>query len=172
MLATECSKLVIINKEKTIMGLISTLGKSLDNAQRLKELHQHIERYNVPVTSKDDLFQQFIEIERYLGGTDYASIHAKKSKVNILTGIFAMPILIFALFFIPDRYLKYFNIEFDIAGMARNLSITLFEQLWAVIAYACAFVGSILYFYYLNRRAETEANRLIQSFITRTSGHP
>ncbi|WP_258305649.1 DUF6097 family protein [Pectobacterium parmentieri] len=158
-------------KENIIMGYSNILGKVLDNAQRLKEVHYHIEHHHIPVTSKDDLSQQIIEIERYLGDSSYTSLNTRKHRINILSAILALPVLLFCFIFVPDRYLKYFNIEYDIDGMAQSVFLFLIEHMWMAIAYGASFFGLIFYFYYLNHRAENEAEKVIQAFIARTSSN-
>ncbi|MEC5342274.1 DUF6097 family protein [Brenneria populi] len=150
------------------MGYFNTLSQSIDNAQRLKELHQYIERHNVPVTSKDDLSHQIIEIERYLGGSTYANLDKRKRVANIMTGILALPLLIFALLLLFDRYQGYLGFGSDIGDMLKTIFLLTIEYLWAVILYAGVFAALVIYFYRLNSRAAAQADRIIHAFVTQS----
>ncbi|MEC5318055.1 DUF6097 family protein [Brenneria populi subsp. brevivirga] len=150
------------------MGYFKTLSQTIDNAQRLKELHQYIERHNVPITSKDDLSHQIIEIERYLGGSRYANLNNKKRSANIISGILAFPLLIFSLLLLFDRYQGYFGFGFDMENTMKTLFLMIIEYQWAVILYAAAFAAMVFYFYRLNSQSMTEADKIIHAFMTKS----
>ncbi|MDX5628142.1 MULTISPECIES: DUF6097 family protein [unclassified Brenneria] len=150
------------------MGYFKALSQSIDNAQRLKELHQYIERHNVPVTSKDDLSHQIIEIERYMGGSTYANLDKRKRVANIMTGILALPPLIFAFVLLFDRYQGYFGFGFDMGGTMKTIFLMTIEYLWAVILYAGVFAALVFYFYRLNSQAATQADKIIHALMTKS----
>lgn len=150
------------------MGYFNTLSQTIDNAQRLKELHQYIEHHNIPITSKDDLTHQIIEIERYMGDSTYANLDKRKRAANIMTGVLALPWLIFALFLLFDRYQGYLGFGFDTGDTMKTIFLLTIEYLWAVILYAGVFAALVIYFYRLNSRAMMQADKIIRAFVTQS----
>lgn len=86
------------------MGNINILMESISNSQLLKEIHYILDENRLPIASKDELDSQVIELEKYLHGSEYSAINAKKNKVNIWTGVLALPILIASILLYLTKY--------------------------------------------------------------------
>lgn len=150
------------------MGNLSALSQTIEAAQLLKELHQYIGTHHIPVTSKDDLHSQMVEIEHYLGGTTYQELSRKKRSINIWTGILALPALLFGLFLLFGRFAGYVGIDADVSGVSQMLFSGAIRYVWAVAVYAGLFVGLVLYFKKLNTQTAAETDNIIAQLKART----
>ncbi|AOA58933.1 DUF6097 family protein [Acinetobacter larvae] len=150
------------------MSILSTLSKTVDNAQKLKELHQYIEQRDLPIQSRDEYPAQIIEIEAYLGTQQYRDFLKKKNTVNYLSGILALPALIFALFLFADRILSKWAIDLKVAEVSQKLLNFAIENSALMIIYALIFIATIIYFYALNRKTEQYEEQVITAFLART----
>ncbi len=63
------------------MGNLRILGESLENAEILKDVQYHKDR-RLPISLKDDLNKQVIEIEKYFGEDDFKKLEVKKNKLT------------------------------------------------------------------------------------------
>jgi len=136
------------------MGNITTLTEMLDNAQLLKELHIVIAENQLDITSKDDLNAQIIEIDDYLGRNEYAQLLHKKNRVNIGTGILALPILLFCILLFAGKYSHYFSIGFDHQALLAQIFQLAFQNIGFILVYAILLFGLIIYFYRLNNQSK------------------
>ncbi|MDU4697555.1 MAG: DUF6097 family protein [Paenibacillus sp.] len=90
------------------------LLKTLEFSQELNLLHKYIKHNELPVPLSDSFDQQVMLIEQYLGGNDFQSIHKKMKRVNLLSGLFALPVLlVVAAAFI---YGSYIDRDYDVFG--------------------------------------------------------
>lgn len=146
------------------MNNFQILSESLDNAELLKKLHHAIDQHRLPISSKDDLNDQVIEIEKYLGENEFRSLHEKRKLANWGTGLLALPVLIYCLFLFGSRYVNTFGFNIDAAAVNHSLLIGVIHYLWIVIIYALLFIGLVAYFYKLNKQTNKKiysiANKL------------
>ncbi|RZH04306.1 hypothetical protein EXE00_17695 [Acinetobacter pittii] len=49
------------------MGNLTILGEALESAEILKNVQYHIKDNRLPISLKDDLNKQIIEVEKYFG---------------------------------------------------------------------------------------------------------
>ncbi len=66
------------------MGNLRILGESLENAEILKDVQYHIKDRRLPISLKDDLNKQVIEIEKYL--VRMTSRNSKLRKTKLTSG--------------------------------------------------------------------------------------
>lgn len=147
------------------MGMITALGKSIENAQLLRLLHQEIANNNAPLESRDDLNDQLSEIAHYMNDGNYLSLTKKKRQVNILSGLLALPILLLCVILFSTRLDKWFGTT--ISQYSDAIFNTMIANYWSVIVYGILLILSILYFYLLQKKSEKYAGIMIDSFITK-----
>lgn len=150
------------------MNNLSLLSDALDDAQYLKELHYFIEEHKLPIISKDDLDEQIIAIEQYLGQDHFIQLHAKRKKANIGTGILALPVLFYCIFLFMSRYMGFFNVDLNTATISQMIFADAIKYIWLVIAYALGFIALIAYFYKLNAQAKQQMHQVTQQLVKRT----
>lgn len=150
------------------MNNLSLLSDALDDAQYLKELHYFIEEHKLPITSKDDLDEQIIVIEKYLGQDQFTQIHAKRKKANLGTGILALPVLFYCIFLFMSRYLGYFDVDLNVKSISQVIFADAIQYIWFVALYALAFIGLVAYFYKLNTQAKHTIRQVTQRLVQRT----
>lgn len=147
------------------MGIITALGKSIENSQLLRLLHQEIERNDVKLDCRDDLNDQLLDIARYMSDDEYLSVVKIKRRVNILSGITALPVLILAILLFSTRLDKWFSTNIS------YISDTVFDffvtNYWLTIFYCFLMFLPIFYFYFLQKKSEKLAGRLVDKFISR-----
>jgi len=149
------------------MNSLRVLSESLDNAELLKNLHYIIDEHHLPIRSKDDLNDQIIEIEKYLGQSEFSHLNTKRKKANIGTGILALPILIYCLFLFGSRYANNFGFNINAAEFNHTLLMGVINYLWVVIIYALVFVSFIAYFYKLNKQTNEEMYSIANKLFSR-----
>ncbi|EJD6110939.1 DUF6097 family protein [Morganella morganii] len=151
------------------MGIITAFAKSIDNSQLLRLLHQQIEKQDAPVACRDDLDDQLTDIAAYMHDEHYPALAKRRKKVNMLTGLLALPVLLFSLLLFSQKIIDALSLNIDI----RYLSLTLLDYsltyIWAVFIYAAVLFGTIFYFYFLQKQTEKYAGHLIDDFINRIS---
>lgn len=147
------------------MGIITALGKSIENSQLLRLLHQEIERNDVKLDCRDDLNDQLLDIARYMSDDEYLSVVKIKRKVNILSGIMALPVLILAILLFSTRLDKWFSTNIS------YISDTVFDffvtNYWLTIFYCFLMFLPIFYFYFYKKNLKKLAGRLVDKFISR-----
>lgn len=149
------------------MNNFSLLSDSLDDAQHLKELHYFIEAHKLPIISKDNLDDQIVAIEQYLGQDQFTQTHAKRKKANIGTGILALPVLFYGIFLFMSRYLGYFDVDLNVTSVSQMILADIIKYSWFVILYVLAFVGLVAYFYKLNAQAKQQSHQVTQQLVMR-----
>lgn len=149
------------------MNNLSLLSEVLDDAQHLKELHYFIEEHQLPIISKDDLDEQMMEIEKYLGQDQFTQTHAKRKKVNIGTGLLALPVLFYCIFLFMSRYMGYFNVDLNAGSISQAIFADAIKYIWFVALYALAFVALVAYFYKLNAQAKQQMHQVTQQLLMR-----
>lgn len=96
------------------MNMGRVILRSLEFSQELDLLHKHIKRNELPVPLSDSFDKQVTLLEQYLGENAFQSTYKKMKKVNILSGLFALPVLlIVAAAFIYGRYI---DRDYDVFG--------------------------------------------------------
>ncbi|MCU4434745.1 hypothetical protein KTH93_04540 [Acinetobacter bereziniae] len=149
------------------MSNFQILSETLDNAEILKKLHYVIDEHRLPITSKDDLNDQIIEIENYLGESEFRSLQEKRKLVNLSTGLLALPILIYSIFLFGSRYANNFGFNIDAAVINHSLLMWVINYLWVVIIYAFVFIGLVAYFYKLNKQINEKIYSITYQLITK-----
>lgn len=148
------------------MGALRILGETLDNAEILKNMHYAIKDRRLPIALKEDLDEQVIEVEEYYGKEELRQLNSKKKKVNIWTGILAVPILLYCIFLFLSRYVHYFGINLDISNTNQMLFNGIIKHWWILVLYAVSFFGLIAYFYILNRKSENLIQKTLNRFFS------
>lgn len=146
------------------MGMITALGKSIENAQLLRLLHQEITNNNAAIECRDDLNDQLTDIAQYMKDTQYLSLAQKKRRVNLLSGLLALPVFFFCLLLFSTRLDKWFGT--NISHFSDIVLESIVTNYWLIIIYGILLIGCILYFYLLQKKSETHAGKLIDRFIT------
>ncbi len=149
------------------MGNLRILGESLENAEILKDVQYHIKDRILPISLKDDLNKQVIEIERYFGENNFEKLEVKKNKINIWTGVLAVPILIYCIALFLSRYVHNFGINIDVDMMNHMLFENILKYIWAIILYAAVFFGLIFYFYLMNNQSKKLIEKNVEKLLSK-----
>ncbi|MBJ8506681.1 hypothetical protein I6M96_16970 [Acinetobacter seifertii] len=149
------------------MGNLRILGESLENAEILKDVQYHIKDMRLPISLKDDLNKQVIEIEKYFCEDDFEKLEVKKNKINIWTGVLAVPILIYCIALFLSRYVHNFGINIDVDMMNHMLFENIFKYIWAIILYAAVFFGLIFYFYLMNNQSKKLIEKNVEKLLSK-----
>lgn len=149
------------------MGNLRILGEALEGAEILKNVQHHIVDNRLPISLKDDFNKQIIEIENYFREDEFKKLEVKKNKINIWTGIFAIPILVYCIALFASRYAHNFGINIDVNMMNHMLFDSIFKYLWVVILYAAIFFGLIGYFYSLNNKSKQLIKKNVEKLLTK-----
>lgn len=148
------------------MGNLRILGESLENAEILKDVQYHIKDRRF-ISLKDDLNKQVIEIEKYFGEDDFKKLEVKKNKINIWTGVLAVPILIYCIALFLSRYVHNFGINIDVDMMNHMLFENILKYIWAIILYAAVFFGLIFYFYLMNNQSKKLIEKNVEKLLSK-----
>lgn len=149
------------------MGNLRILGESLENAEILKDVQYHIKDSRLPISLKDDLNKQVIEIEKYFGEDNFEKLEVKKNKINIWTGVLAVPILIYCIALFLSRYVHNFGINIDVDMMNHMLFENILKYIWAIILYAAVFGGLIFYFYLMNNQSKKLIEKNVEKLLSK-----
>lgn len=96
------------------MNVGRSVLRSLEFSHELDLLHKHITHSQLPVRKSDSFDNQCILLEQYLGEDTFQSTYKKMKRVNILSGLFALPVLlIVAAAFVYGRWI---NRDYDVFG--------------------------------------------------------
>lgn len=148
------------------MGNLRILGETLENAEILKDVQYHIKDKRLPISLKDDLNKQVVEVEKYFGETEFEKLELKKNKINVWTGILAVPVLIYCVALFLSRYIHNFGINLDVDMMNHMLFDNVFKYIWVVILYAAVFFGLIGYFYLLNNQSKQLIEKNVEKLLS------
>lgn len=148
------------------MGNLRILGETLENAEILKDVQYHIKDKRLPISLKDDLNKQIVEVEKYFGETEFEKLELKKNKINVWTGILAVPVLIYCVALFLSRYIHNFGINLDVDMMNHMLFDNVFKYIWVVILYAAVFFGLIGYFYLLNNQSKQLIEKNVEKLLS------
>lgn len=148
------------------MGNLRILGETLENAEILKDVQYHIKDKRLPISLKDDLNKQVVEVEKYFGETEFEKLELKKNKINVWTGILAVPVLIYCIALFLSRYIHNFGINLDVDMMNHMLFDNVFKYIWVVILYAAVFFGLIGYFYLLNNQSKQLIEKNVEKLLS------
>ncbi|MEQ1066865.1 DUF6097 family protein [Acinetobacter sp. XH1741] len=147
------------------MGNLRILGETLEDAEILKDVQYHIKDKRLPISLKDDLNRQVFEVEKYFGEDEFKKLEVKKNRINIWTGILAVPILIYCIALFLSRYIHNFGINIDVDMMNHMLFDNVLKYVWLVILYAVAFFGLIGYFYLLNNQSKKLIEKNVEKLL-------
>ncbi|AQR96416.1 DUF6097 family protein [Clostridium saccharoperbutylacetonicum] len=100
------------------MGFGKILHEALEFSNELDILHRHITKNNLQVQKSDSFEKQCFLLERYMGEEHFQSIHKKMNIVNIMSGVFAFPVLLIIL--MVYVYAKWIDKKFDVFGFFLN----------------------------------------------------
>ncbi|WP_413482680.1 DUF6097 family protein [Morganella psychrotolerans] len=153
------------------MGIITAFAKSTDNSQLLHLLHLQIEEQDVPVARHDDLDSQLTDLAVYMNNDEYPALTRRRRRVNILTGILALPVLFYTLLLFSQKIINWFSPDIDISYLALTILDLSLTYIWAIFIYAFILFGTIFYCYILQKQTEKYAGYLIDDFINRISGY-
>lgn len=153
------------------MGIITAFAKSADNRQLLRLLHQQIEKQDVPIECRDELDRQLTDIAVYMNNDEYPALATRRRRINILTGILALPVLFYTLLLFSQKIINWFSLDIDISYLALTILDLSLTYIWAIFIYAFILFGTIFYFYVLQKQTEKCAGYLIDDFIKRISGY-
>ncbi|ENX33845.1 hypothetical protein F889_02509 [Acinetobacter colistiniresistens] len=148
------------------MGNLKILGEALESAEILKNVQHHIIDNRLPISLKDDFNKQVIEIENYFGEDEFKKLEIKKNKINIWTGVLAVPVLIYCIALFASRYAQNFGINIDVHAMNHMLFDGVIKYLWVVIVYAAIFFGLIAYFYSLNNKSKQLIKKNVEKLLS------
>lgn len=101
-----------------------------------------------------------------MGEEELRQLSSKKKKVNIWTGILAVPILLYCIFLFLSRYVHYFGINVDISHTNQMLFNGIINYWWILVLYTVSFFGLIAYFYILNRKSENLIQKTLNRFFS------
>jgi len=149
------------------MGNLRILGETLEDAEILKDVQYHIKDKRLPISLKDDLNRQIVEVEKYFGKDEFKKLEVKKNRINIWTGILAVPILIYCIALFLSRYIHNFGINIDVDMMNHMLFDNVLKYVWLVILYAVAFFGLIGYFYLLNNQSKQLIEKNVEKLLVK-----
>lgn len=121
-----------MNYGKTILEVHS-------KAEELKQLHQIITDYNLPITSEDSLEKQAVQVSEYLNEPGFIACRAKKQLFNILSGVIALPIFVFIIYMILGKL----NIVSE-ANIFSTILDWFLAYSWAFILYALVFASIVI----------------------------
>ena len=153
------------------MGYFSLMGTIVANSQQLKELHHHIADRGIQVASKDDLTSQLKEIERYLGRNDFSTMNRKRQTVNYLGGVLALPILVYGLLLLLDRFLWNLGIDINLEQINDTLIQIIIAYWPGWVLYLLLAIGMVCYYYWLSHLTVKAIQQITQQFMMRTTGH-
>jgi len=100
------------------MSFGKIIHETLEFSNELDILHKHITKNDLQVQKSDSFDKQCFLLERYMGEDCFQSTHKKMNTVNILSGIFAFPVLLMIL--IVYIYGKWIDKKFDMFGFFLN----------------------------------------------------
>jgi hypothetical protein len=96
------------------MNMGKALLSQMEFSQELDMLHKHITKSELEVPKSDSFDKQCMLLEESLGEHAFQSTYKKMKKVNILSGLFALPVLlIIAAAFIYGRFI---DRDYDVFG--------------------------------------------------------
>ena len=149
------------------MGIVDQM---MGYAEQLEAVHQHIEKRRIPVVSKDNLAAQIIELERYLGISDFSALRARKRIAMSLFVITSLPVMFYALIIGMEHSLGYQFLGINEKQFTLTLFTFLMHNLPVAGIYFVLFIGSLGYLYWLNRRIGSRIEHTIQQFMLQTRG--
>ena len=105
----------------------------------------------------------------YMHDEHYPALAKRRKKVNMLTGLLALPVLLFSLLLFSQKIIDALSLNIDISYLSLTLLDYSLTYIWAVFIYAAVLFGTIFYFYFLQKQTEKYAGHLIDDFINRIS---
>jgi hypothetical protein len=93
------------------VGFGKNSNETLEFSNELDTLHKHIIKNNLQVQKSDSFDKQCVLLEEHIGEENFKVINKKMNTVNIMSGIFAVPILIMIV--VGYVYYKWIDKSFD-----------------------------------------------------------
>ncbi|OVE66934.1 hypothetical protein CCS79_16770 [Clostridium diolis] len=125
------------------MNFGKILNETLEFSAQLDILHKHITKNDLQVQKSDSFDKQCFLLERHIGENCFQSTHKKMNTVNILSGIFAFPVLLIIL--VAYIYGKWIDRKFNIFEFFLNNPILyIIPAILIVITLVLAIYHSIL----------------------------
>ncbi|MEK3900195.1 MULTISPECIES: DUF6097 family protein [unclassified Paenibacillus] len=88
--------------------------RTMEFSHELDVLHNYITQSKMPVRKSDSFDKQVMLLEEAQGESAFQSTYKKMKKVNILSGLFALPVLLVVA--IAAIYGRYINRGYDVFG--------------------------------------------------------
>ncbi|MFB6367469.1 DUF6097 family protein [Paenibacillus elgii] len=86
----------------------------MESSKQLDLLHKHMIQNNLPVQKSDSFDEQCFLLEQYIGEDIFQSTHKKMKTINILSGVFALPVLLVIV--VAYIYNRWIHRKVDIVG--------------------------------------------------------
>lgn len=100
------------------MGFGKISNETLEFSNELDILHKHIIKNNIQVQKSDSFDKQCALLEQHIGEESFKDTNKKMNIVNIMSGIFALPVLIMIV--VGYIYGKWIDKNFDVFGFVLN----------------------------------------------------
>ena len=100
------------------MGFGKNSNETLEFSNELDILHKHIIKNNLHVQKSDSFDKQCVLLEQHIGEESFKVTNKKMNTVNIMSGIFAVPVLIMIV--VGYIYDKWIDKNFDVLGFVLN----------------------------------------------------
>lgn len=88
--------------------------RTMEFSHELDVLHNYITQSKMPVRKSDSFDKQVILLEEAQGENAFQSTYKKMKKVNLLSGLFALPVLL--VIAVAAIYGKFINRGYDVIG--------------------------------------------------------
>ena len=126
------------------MGNAEILYHTLQLSAELDELHKLISTMDLPVQKRDSFDEQCILLEEYLENNDFRVNYRRMKKINMITGLFAIPFLIVVIgLYISGKF-----------KADSNFISYIFNNMWIIYVLGVSLVAlfiTAVYFYALRR---------------------
>jgi hypothetical protein len=96
-------------------------NETLEFSNELDILHKHIIKNNLQVQKSDSFDKQCVLLEQHIGQESFKVTNKKMNTVNIMSGVFAVPVLIMIV--VGYIYDKWIDKNFDVLGFVLNKPI-------------------------------------------------
>lgn len=100
------------------MGFGRTSYETLEFSNELDILHKHIIKNNLQVQKTDSFDKQCFFLEQHIGEESFKATNKKMNTVNIMSGVFAVPVLIMIV--VGYIYDKWIDKNFDVFEFLLN----------------------------------------------------
>lgn len=144
-------------------------GGAVDDAQILKELHQHIEQQHLSIAVRDKLEAQLIDLDLYMGTSALTVLQARTGRVDIWGGVLASPFLLYMLFLVFNRFTDKLGLHLGGTALLGKINAFLVGSWWVLVLWAVALAVLFFYYYGLKRKTEGARKMLLDAFYAKTA---